>query len=137
MKKELEKKLFSEFPEIFRGSNLSPREHCLGRGIETQDGWFSIIYAASKAINGHLKKLKDIGKPLDFEFAQIKEKFATIRIYDNGGDEFIDGVISMAEHLSSITCEVCGKSGSLHKTGNWLTTLCEQDAIELNAEKLN
>jgi len=134
MKKELQEKLFNEFPEIFRGSKLSSREHCLGRGIETEDGWFPIIYAASKAINSHLKKLKDAGKPLDFEFAQVKEKFATIRIYDNGGDEFIDGVVAMSEYLSSITCEVCGSGGSLYCTAQrgWIKTLCENHAKELN-----
>lgn len=133
MKKELQEKLFNEFPEIYRGSKLSPREHCLGRGVETEDGWFPIIYAASEAINSHLKKLKQAGKPLDFEFAQIKEKFATLRIYDNGGDEFIDGVIATAENLSAIICEVCGASGSrcVNSRGSWIKTLCESHAKEL------
>jgi len=134
MKKELQEKLFNEFPEIFRGSKLSPREHCLGRGIETEDGWFPIIYAASKSIHNHLKRLKDAGRPLDFEFAQIKEKFATIRIYDNGGDEFIDGVIATAENLSAITCEICGTTGKIYSNEkrSWIKTLCEIHAKELN-----
>lgn len=134
MKKELQEKLFNEFPEIFRGSKLPPREHCLGRGIETEDGWFSIIYALSKSIQDHLKKLKNAGKPLDFEFAQIKEKFATLRIYDNGGNEFIDGVISMAENLSCITCEICGSAGTIktNEKRSWIKTLCEEHAQELN-----
>lgn len=137
MKKELQEKLFNEFPEIFRGSKLSKMEHCLGRGIETEDGWFSIIYAASMAINSHLKKLKDAGRPLDFEFMQIKEKFATLRIYDNGGDEFIDGVISTAENLSAITCEVCGAFGKVYCTErrSWIKTLCENHAKELNYQE--
>ena len=135
MKKDLQNRLFEEFPEIYRGSNLSPKDHCLGRGVETEDGWFSIIYAMSKTIHLHLKKLKDAGRPLDFEFAQIKEKFATLRVYDNGGNEFIDGVISTAENLSSITCELCGKEGFRHinQKGSWIKTLCEEHAKELNS----
>lgn len=134
MKKELQEKLFEKFPEIYRGSKLSPKEHCLGRGIEVDDGWFSIIYAASEAINSHLKKLKEAGRPLDFEFAQIKEKFSTLRIYDNGGDEFIDGVIATAENLSAITCEVCGSFGFRHvnSRGSWIKTLCEEHAKNLD-----
>ena len=138
MKKELQQQLFEKFPEIYRGSKLSSREHCLGRGIETDDGWFPIIYAASEAINSHLKKLKDAGRPLDFEFAQIKEKFSTLRIYDNGGDEFIDGVIATAENLSAITCEVCGGSGfrCLNSRGSWIKTLCEEHAKNLDFTKV-
>lgn len=137
MKKELQERLFTEFPEIYRGSKLSPKEHCLGRGVETEDGWFSIIYAASEAINSHLKKLKDSGSPLDFEFMQIKEKFATLRIYDNGGDEFIDGVIATAENLSAITCEICGIFGSrcVSKSGGWIKTLCPEHAEQLEYKK--
>lgn len=131
----LQDKLINEFPDLFRGTKKSPQESCMALGCDVENGWFSIVYAASKAISSHLKRLKDAGKPLDFEYAQIKEKFATIRIYDNGGDEFIDGVIAMAEYLSSITCEVCGKSGKLCSTGldgrGWLKTLCEDDAKKL------
>lgn len=139
MNKDLENKLISKFPDLFRETKLSPQESCMGRGLEIQDGWFPIVYAASEAINGHLKKLKDAGKPLNFAFVQIKEKFATIRIVDNGGDEFIDGVVSMAEWLSSITCEVCGKSGGLckSKSGFWLMTLCDEDAAKLKYERKN
>lgn len=137
MKKEFQDLLINEFPDLFRETKLSARQSCMARGVETEDGWFSIVYSASKAINNHLKRLKDAGRPLDFAYAQIKEKFATIRIYDNGGDEFIDGVISMAEWLSSMTCEVCGKSGSLckSKNGMWLKTLCDDDAAKLEYER--
>lgn len=128
MKEELQDKLINEFPDLFRGTKLSPQESCMAFGVDVGDGWFSIVYAVCKAINSHLKRLKDIGKPLNFEFAQIKEKFATIRIYDNGGDEFTDGVICMAEYLSSITCEECGGYGSLCRTGGWMRTLCNKDA---------
>lgn len=131
MKQEYQDKLISEFPEIFRQTKLSPQESCMAHGIDVCDGWYAIIYAVCKSINNHLKRLSENGKPLNFEFAQIKEKFATLRIYDNGGDEFIDGVIAMAENLSSITCEVCGEMGRIHTNGFWLKTLCQEHAEKL------
>lgn len=59
------------------------------------------------------------------EAVQVKEKFGTLRFYTNYSDEYIDGAISMAEHMSSITCETCGKPGELQGKG-WLYTACEE-----------
>lgn len=60
---------------------------------------------------------------------QVKEKYGTLRFYYNGGDDTIDGMVRMAEAMSSVTCEVCGASG---KTlgGGWIRTLCRQHALE-------
>ena len=55
--------------------------------------------------------------------SQVKEKFGTMRFYYHGGDEFTEGVVSMLEAVSGITCEQCGNPGTLGGTG-WLTTLC-------------
>jgi len=58
-------------------------------------------------------------------FTQIKEKFGTLRVYTRGGDEYCEGVISMATSMSAITCEECGMPGK--KTGiGWITTLCDK-----------
>lgn len=63
--------------------------------------------------------------------AQVKEKFGTLRFYYDGGDEHIAGMVELAEHLSSITCQETGKSGSLHKKGSWYMTLSSRKAKEL------
>lgn len=57
------------------------------------------------------------------QFTQIKEKFGTLRMYTNGYDDYIDGVIAMAESMSARTCEVCGVPGRQTK-GGWVQTLC-------------
>lgn len=67
----------------------------------------------------------------DFVASQIKEKFGTLRFYYQGGDEFIDGVISSAESASCNTCEVCGNIGKLRE-GGWMKTLCDKHAQEQN-----
>ena len=60
---------------------------------------------------------------------QVKEKFGTLRFYYSGGDEYIDGLVSMAESMSACTCEECGKPGRTNNNG-WLRTLCEEHAKE-------
>lgn len=56
---------------------------------------------------------------------QVKEKFGTLRFYYRGGDDYIDGVVSMAESMSAVTCETCGKPGTTTR-GGWIRTLCEE-----------
>ena len=53
---------------------------------------------------------------------QVKEKFGTLRFYCGGG-ESIYRFISLAERLSAVTCEDCGKRGTANDSG-WITTLC-------------
>jgi len=55
---------------------------------------------------------------------QVKEKFGTLRFYYTGGDDEISGMVRMAESMSAITCEGCGKPGTQTK-GGWIKTICE------------
>jgi len=131
MNKELTEKLFNDFPELFRGKDKPRHESLMYYGLSHDDGWYTIVNSMCCAINNHLKNLKRIGTPLDYEFVQIKEKFATLRVYDNGGNEHIDGIISLAEILSSKTCEVCGSNAELSVRGTWYKTLCQKHREEL------
>lgn len=63
---------------------------------------------------------------------QIKEKFGTLRFYYVGGDDYIDGLEAMADSMSSVICEDCGKPGKL-RSGGWVRTLCEDHAAEKEA----
>ena len=54
---------------------------------------------------------------------QVKEKFGTLRFYYSGGDDYISGLVSMAESISGITCETCGKPGT-STGGGWIKTAC-------------
>ena len=62
---------------------------------------------------------------------QVKEKFGTLRFYTSGGDQYTRGVESMADAMSSVTCEECGNAGKLLTTG-WYRTLCKTHAEEFN-----
>jgi hypothetical protein len=56
---------------------------------------------------------------------QVKEKFGTLRFYYDGGDDKIDGMVSMAESMSATMCEECGAPGKATQ-GGWIRTLCEE-----------
>ena len=73
----------------------------------------------------HSKDIRVVPEPIEQLVAvQVKEKFGTLRFYTNGSDEYIDGLISMAEGMSGVTCEVCGNPGTTGGPG-WIRTLCE------------
>jgi hypothetical protein len=59
---------------------------------------------------------------------QVKEKFGTLRFYYVGGDDYCDGVMSLADNMSAVTCERCGKPGKTRNKG-WVATLCDEHAI--------
>jgi hypothetical protein len=58
-----------------------------------------------------------------FAVQQVKEKFGTLRFYCPG-NETIYKYVRMAEWLSSVTCEDCGKPGKANDSG-WIQTLCD------------
>lgn len=60
------------------------------------------------------------------EATQIKEKFGGLRFYINGGDDYIYGMIDLAEHMSYNTCEICGDTKTVKLRGKgWLFTRCD------------
>lgn len=60
---------------------------------------------------------------------QVKEKFGTLRFYVTGGDEYVRGLISMAESMSAVTCEECGDVGTRRGSG-WVHTYCDKHEDE-------
>jgi hypothetical protein len=63
---------------------------------------------------------------------QIKEKFGTLRFYYSGGDDYIRGLVSMADSMTSRICEDCGSPGFSRSTKKqrWVRVLCEKHAEE-------
>jgi hypothetical protein len=63
---------------------------------------------------------------------QVKEKFGTLRFYYSGGDDYISGMVSLAESMSGCTCETCGSQAKTNwpkaengGLGGWVRTICE------------
>lgn len=98
--------------------------------IECYEGWHDIINSVCKLIENHISNYSKRDKQIDFSWVQIKSKFAGLRMYFNGGDEYISGVVSMAETFSYSVCEMCGEKGDYSKKHNWVETLCEKHRKE-------
>ena len=70
--------------------------------------------------------LREIPDPVpQVTLDQVKEKFGTLRFYYSGGDDYISGLVSMAESMSGVTCETCGKPGT-QSGGGWIKTVCKE-----------
>jgi len=151
MSPEKENIIFETFPKIFpRGRDVDPRENLMCFGFECGDGWFDIIYNLCEHLQTHIDHYtiydKDgEWKPAQITVVQVKEKFGTLRFYDNGcglinqkkpddsykRDTIADGIIAHACFLSGKTCEVCGAKGRV-RGGGWVRCLCEKCAEELS-----
>jgi len=135
MNEELEKQLIEKYPDLFRNVHQPANVSCMHWGIETGDGWYNILNDVCNCIDSHVKSTKRIneyrkenGKELlpepDIHFEQIKEKFGQLRIYMNHYDDYVQGILSLAEDISARTCESCGKEGKMRK-GGWIRCLCD------------
>ena len=155
MRKELDEKLCEKYPLIFRDRHTDPSKTCMYWGFDCGDGWYNILETMCANIQGHInnrleaiewtrkwnarvndpdhewtaifeRKERPVPEPVEQVVAiQVKEKFGGLRFYYNGGDEYIDGVVAMAESMSYRTCEVCGAPGTL-SGDRWVRTLCEE-----------
>lgn len=136
MDQELENKLYEKYPSLFSNRSKTVMQSCMAWGCECGNGWYDIISSVCWMIKQHednvnwdieYKQKQDLNYKSDYcpvKFDQIKEKYGTLRIYYSGGDDYVSGLISMAEAISAKTCEVCGNKGRSNKSG-WITTLCE------------
>jgi hypothetical protein len=99
------------YPKIFVGQY---------GGIAIGAGWFNLLNNACRLIQSHLDWKPDVPQVVA---EQVKEKFGGLRFYVQGGDEYTNGIIAMAEQMSGLTCETCGAPGEQGGRG-WISTLC-------------
>jgi hypothetical protein len=104
--------------------NKDMMETCMCWGFECGDGWFQILNQLMGNIQHHIDwKNKDGEVVPQVTLDQVKEKFGRLRFYYTGGDDYVRGLVSMAESMSGITCEECGKPGT-QTSGGWIKTVC-------------
>ena len=113
--------LYEKYPDLF--SNIDNKHSCMAFGIECNIGWYDILSSVCYRIKHYEKNKKSDYYPVTFD--QIKEKWGGLRIYNSGGDDYVDGLITMAEEISYKICERCGCPGSPNKQG-WIMTLCDK-----------
>jgi len=61
----------------------------------------------------------------DRDLHQVKEKFGTLRFYVGAETDEMNKRINQAEDETAVTCEECGKPGTLHGKG-WVVTNCDE-----------
>lgn len=136
MTPERDKELCDRYPQIFRNRHGDPRETLMCFGFDCGDGWFEIIDVLCRYISSHVNhKRRQHSDMPEEQFleehvvtaVQVKEKFGGLRFYVDGADDYVRGLIDMAEGMSLRTCETCGKPGRCRK-GGWVSTLCEEHA---------
>ena len=124
MTDEQENYLRTVYPKIFPEST---------QDIYCGEGWFPILTMLCRNIQAHLDWRPEVPQ---VTIAQIKEKFGELRFYYDGGDDYVRGLVSMAEAVTEITCEQCGKPGELRQ-GGWLKVLCDEHHKERESRKQN
>lgn len=125
MKPELDTQLCQNYPKIFADRHRTMTETAMCWGFEHGDGWFNIINQLCANIQHHIDWKAKTGHVVPQVVAeQVKEKFGTLRFYYRGGDDYISGLVSMAESMSGVTCDVCGAPGETGGQG-WISTRCE------------
>lgn len=108
--------------------DLSSLTKYLSRGVHStleNDKW--VKERVEAALVDGLRKVPDACTQVVVE--QVKEKFGTLRFYYRGGDEYVSGIVSMAEAMTAITCEECGKPG-VRTNGGWIKVRCEEHTKE-------
>jgi len=146
MRDELDQQLCEKYPKIFVNRNGDPKETLMCWGFEHGDGWYNIIDQLCASIQGHIDwrnkqraallesnphNLPIPDAVLQVIADQVKEKLGTLSFYYQGGDDYIDGMVRMAEAMSAVTCEECGVPGTATRKG-WIKTLCDQHKEERN-----
>lgn len=137
MRQELDEQLCKNYPKMMVNRNKPMTETCMCWGFECGDGWFNILNQLMSNIQHHIdwKNRNGVVVP-QVTLDQVKEKFGTLRFYYTGGDDVIDGMVRMAESMSSVTCESCGNVGE-RRGGGWVHTYCEPCEIKREEARRN
>ena len=124
MNEKLDELLCQRYPKMMVNREKSMMETCMCWGFECGDGWFNILDQLMGNIQHHIDwKNKKEEVVAQVTLNQVKEKFGTLRFYYSGGDDYIDGLVTMAESMSGVTCEDCGSPGT-QTQGGWIKTAC-------------
>lgn len=137
----LEKHLIKTYPKIFRDMYGDPKKTCMAWGCSCGDGWFFLLNQLCSSIQHHIDQREEAikgGYNYNKEeaipqvvFSQVKEKFGALRIYSEGGDDYIRAMINFTEAMSHWVCENCGKHNEdVGRTTGWIQALCSDCATD-------
>ena len=113
---------------------------CMAWGIECNDGWYDLLDTLCYSIQQHCNATNaryiietdkyELVEENDPEYvrvvaAQVKEKMGELRFYVDGGDATTQGMIRMAEQMSTRICELCGSPAKTSRDSGWFHTTCD------------
>lgn len=124
MKKELQEKLIKKYPHFFDWiKEYKGPIHPIQFGFEIEDGWYWLLENLFEYLTNYQESNFEDNEKI--KITQIKEKYGTLRVYYDGGNEVTDGMVWFAEHLSSKLCERCGSNHNIIRTEGWIKYLCK------------
>lgn len=89
------------------------------------EGWHPLVLALIESIEEYLLRNPEYAEK--FEVHQVKEKFGGLRFYCFPADDYVWGLVRMAERASLMLCEDCGAPGKIERPMRfWIKTLCKE-----------
>ena len=117
------KYLYATYPKLYRQHTLPMSKTCMCWNFECGTGWFGIIDDLSRRITEI-----DEREGNETQAVQVKEKFGTLRFYTDFETDAVSEAIREAEERSAVTCEECGKPGTMRERHGWLMVRCDEHA---------
>jgi hypothetical protein len=131
MTKELDEALCAKYPKIFADRYGDKRTTCMVWGFECTSQWYWLIDQLCSSIQSYT----DANKKPQVVATQVKEKYGTLRFYYSGGDDYVAGMVWLAESMSYDICEECRSTKNVTQTKGWIYTLCEDCLVKKNNAK--
>ena len=140
MNEKLQNDLIKTYPKIFKNVGGDETKTCMAHGIQCNDGWYDLLDSLCYRISMYCmaQNTRYIVETDKYEFvlegdpeymqvvaAQIKEKMGELRFYTDGGDATTEGMIQMAEQMSTRICELCGSPAKTSRDSGWFHTTCD------------
>ncbi|QIE22970.1 hypothetical protein SBC2_09830 [Caballeronia sp. SBC2] len=117
---ETEKCIIRDHPVIYR--KLEPRLPS-GERFECKSGWGVLL----RDLSTELEKVARATPDEPFAIVQVKEKFGALRVYFEREKPYsIWELLNDAYDQSRVTCELCGKPGTLTRVRPHIRVVCHQ-----------
>lgn len=122
------KKLIEEFPflqprNVWTDKISEDYDYSYVLGVDDLPiGWERIFLQMCADLKKQLIKDNYLDK---FRFTQIKEKYNTMRLYNNGCSKEAHRILDKYEYISRYVCTVCGGIAT-HETQGYLASFCDK-----------
>ena len=119
MSPDLDHALCERYPSIFVERFLPMKQTAMCRGIECNDGWYTLIDTLCAGLQDETTN----GNAPQVVATQVKAKYGGLRFYVHNASDRQKAMIELAQHLSQRTCEICGAPGTQNQ-GECIRTRC-------------